>query len=163
MLTFIILVLFIITQTIKIINSDWLDSNLVFYLMLFTLVLGMMHLVRNTFNLGYCNCNDETKVEFFFAIKAFFIVFICLHYYHFNTFFDVDLEKAHDQVVERINHVVALFHGRLSLPYEFTYCFLGSCAALLSFCAVKINIQFGYYFYVINRNTAYIKQNSAES
>lgn len=128
--------------------------------MMFTLLLGMMHLVRNTFNLGYCRCTDETKVEFLFAIKAFFLVFIALHYYSFHLFFDVNLEKAHDHVVERLNHIAAIFGGRLTLPYEFTYCFLASSAALLSFCSVKINIQYGYYFYVMNRNTGFIKQNT---
>ena len=103
MLTFIILLLFIITQTAKIISSELVESNLVFYLMIFTLVLGMMHLVKNTFNLGYFKFTDETKVQFLFAAKAFFLVFVSLHVYEFNTFFDVNLEKAHDQVVERIN------------------------------------------------------------
>lgn len=103
MLVFIILLLFIVTQTAKLISPDLVESNLVFYLMMFTLVLGMMNLVKNTFNLGYCRCTDEDKVQFFFAFKAFFIVFFTFHCYGFNSLFDVNLEKAHEQVVERLN------------------------------------------------------------
>lgn len=92
MLIFITLLLFIVTQTMKIVSPDLVDSNLAFYLMMFTLLLGMMNLVKNTFNGGYCKCTDEDKVSFLFAFKAFFMVFILFHYYGFKTFFDVDLE-----------------------------------------------------------------------
>jgi hypothetical protein len=64
--------------------------------MIMTIALAMMNLVKNTFSMGYFKFTDETKVELLMAFKAFCLVFILLHYYGFNTFFDVDLEKAHD-------------------------------------------------------------------
>jgi len=118
-------------------------------------MLTVLNLMKNTFNLGLCRCTDEAKVEFILAIKAFFVVFIGLHYYKFNTFFDVDLERAHEQVVARVNVVLALFKGNLKLPAEFTYSILASCAAILSFSLVRISIKFAYYFYVVSKNQIY--------
>jgi hypothetical protein len=61
-----------------------------------TVTLALMNLTKNSFALGWCRFTDETKVEILMSIKAISLVFIVLHYYGFNTFFDVDLEKAHD-------------------------------------------------------------------
>lgn len=115
-------------------------------------MVGIMNLMKNTFNLGYCRCTDETKVELLIALKAFIVVFIVFHYYGFNTLFDVNLEKAHEGVINRINDVMMIFESKLSLPHDFTYSILGSMAFILSLSLVRINIKFAYYFYVMTKN-----------
>lgn len=93
-----------------------IDTNLVFYLMLFTLAMALMNLVKNTFNLGYFRITDETKVELLMAIKAFGVVFILLHYFGANYFFDLNIEQAHKDTVARINTVLELTGAKLDLP-----------------------------------------------
>ena len=61
------------------------------------------NLVRDVFKLGYSRFTDESKVSFLLAGKSFFIVFAVFHYYRFDTFFDTELEKAHDYSLARIN------------------------------------------------------------
>lgn len=46
-----------------------------------------------------------------------------------------------------------LFGGRLDLPYEFTYSLLASFAGVLTFCTVRLDIRFSYYFYMITKNS----------
>lgn len=59
--------------------------------------------MKNTFNLGYFKFSDETKMELLLGCKAFFTVFCALKYLHSTTFFDSNIEKAHDTTVKRIN------------------------------------------------------------
>jgi len=47
-----------------------------------------------------------------------------------------------------------IFGGRLDLPYEFTYSIMAISAGLISFCTVKLNIRFSYYFFMLTRNRA---------
>ena len=95
MLNLVVVVLFMITSTIKIFNPDLVETNLVFYMMIMTLSLGLMNLTKNSFALGFCRFTDETKVELLMALKAIGLVFLILHYNGFNELFDVDFEKAH--------------------------------------------------------------------
>ena len=152
MLSSVILALFAITQSIKIYEPTWIDTNLSFYLMLFTVSVAFINLTKNSFSKGFCKCSDETKVEFMMGFKAFLVVFLILSNYKFNTLFDIDLEKAHERVVSRINEVLKLMSGKLELPPEFTYSIMATIASLMSFCLVRINIKYAYYFYVITKN-----------
>lgn len=76
--------------------------------MIFTVSIAFINLTKNSFSKGFFRCADETKVEFLMAFKAFLVVFLVLQNYKFNTLFDIDLEKAHDRVVDRINEVLKL-------------------------------------------------------
>ena len=66
-------------------------------------MLAVNHLTRGKFTL---RMKDETKVEIFVAIKSFLSVFILLNYYGSPTFFDVNLEKAHDESMKRLNEIL---------------------------------------------------------
>jgi hypothetical protein len=114
--------------------------------------MAQVHLMRNTFNLGYFRFTDETKMELLVAFKAFFSVFALLKYYGSTTFFDSNLEKAHDKMLERVNKTMELFGGRLDLPHEFSYSVLATFAGLISFSTVRLSIRFSYYFYMLNKN-----------
>lgn len=131
-----------------------LETNLVFYMMVFLVFMAQVNLMKNTFNLGYFKFTDETKIEFLFAIKAFVAVFVTLKYMGGSrTFFDFDLEKAHDASLERVNTLLALYGSRLALPVDFTYSLLASVCSMMTFCLVKLNIRFSYYFFVISKNS----------
>ena len=96
MLFTVLLVLFVITQTIKMVMPSLLESNLVFYMMVFLLFMTTVNLMKHTFSRGYCQFSDETKIEFLFAIKAFATVFVCLKYIGSKAIFGCEIEKAHD-------------------------------------------------------------------
>ncbi len=72
------------------------ESNLTFYMMLFMLLMTVVNLMKNTFNLGYFKYTDETKMEILLSLKAFITVFCVLKYLRSTTFLDYDIEKAHD-------------------------------------------------------------------
>jgi len=50
MLFTVILVIFVVTQTTKIIMPSLIEGNIVFYLMIFLFFMAVMNLVRNTFS-----------------------------------------------------------------------------------------------------------------
>jgi hypothetical protein len=70
-----------------------------------------------------------------------------------TTFFDFNLEKAHEDTANRVNMTMQLMGGSLSLPKEFTYFVVSVLAGLLSFGTTKLNIRFSYYFYVLSKNS----------
>lgn len=76
-----------------------------------------MNLTKNSFSNGIRSISDETKVQLFMAIKSFIIIFIILSYFKSTTFFDFNIEEAHDAALKRINSVLNLLDGRLDLPY----------------------------------------------
>jgi len=80
MLFLIIMALFALSQTLKAFYPEMLETNLVLYMMIFTYLLCVANLMKNTFALGYCTCSDEAKVEFLMAIKAVLIVFVLFMY-----------------------------------------------------------------------------------
>ena len=137
----------------KLLVPTTVDSNLTFYMMLFMLLMTEVNLMKNTFNLGYFHFTDETKMEILLGVKAFFTVFTVLKYVKSSTLFDFNLEKAHDSTLTRVNMTMELFGGKLDLPYEFTYSLLASFAGLLTFCTVRLNIRFSYYFFMLTKNT----------
>lgn len=87
----------------KIIVPTTTDSNLTIYMMVFMVLMTIVNLMKNTFNLGYFKYSDETKMEILLAIKAFFTVFTSLKYIKSSNIFDSDLDKAHDKSLERVN------------------------------------------------------------
>jgi len=151
MLFLIILIVFSASQTIKALWPHLIETNLVLYLMLFTTMLGFSSLMKNTFNLGFFKCTDQTKVELLMAAKAFGMVFMALYYFGSESVIDFDLPKAHTEVLKRVNQVCALFEFELELPVEFTYCVFSTAAALISFALVRPGIKFAYYFYNLTK------------
>ena len=45
--------------------------------------------------------------------------------------------------------------GKLELPPDFTYSIFATVASLISFCLVRVNVKYAYYFYTITKNQAY--------
>ncbi len=109
--------------------------------------------MKNAFNMGYFTYSDQTKMELLLAAKAFITVFCVLKYASSATIFDFNVEKAHDSSLERLNQVMAIFGGRLDLPYEFTYSLMATLASLLTFATAKLNIRFSHYFFMISKNS----------
>ena len=56
-----------------------------------------------------------------------------------------------------------LLGGKLALPYECSYAFFAASSALLTFCIVKLNIRFAYYFYIISKNSSQILSSKVAS
>jgi hypothetical protein len=71
--------------------------------MVFLLCMAGMNLAKNTFAHGYCTYSDETKIELLFATKAFIVTFVCLKTLGSRTFFDFDIEAAHEASLNRVN------------------------------------------------------------
>ena len=103
MLFTLILVLFAITQTVKVFMPSLMETNVVFLMLVIVLFMAFLHLSRHTFNKGISNMTDETKVEALFAVKGWIVTFVFLSTYGSQTFFDFDMEKAHNETLERIN------------------------------------------------------------
>jgi hypothetical protein len=106
-----VLAMFVITQTTKLIFPALIETNLIFYMIVFMLLMTFMNLTRHTFQQGYLNFADDTKVEMLFGIKAFIITFVFLSTWGTTTFFDFDLEKAHDATMQRVNLTMQLMGG----------------------------------------------------
>ena len=56
--------------------------------------------------------------------------------------------------MRRCNQIFALGGNKASIPIEVTYFVYGLSAALLSFCIVKTNINFAFYFFVSTRSAS---------
>lgn len=154
MLFTVVVILFAIGQTVKLIAPWLLDTNVVFYMMAFLFCMALMHLTRGTFSQGWFSYSDETKIEILFAIKSAVASFVALKSFGSTAFFDFNIEKAHDESLVRVNSVMSLLGGKLNLPHDFTYGVLSLGAAVLTFATVRINIRFAYYFYVLTKNSA---------
>jgi hypothetical protein len=89
-----------------------------------------------------------------FAIKAATASYVALKTLGSKVLFDFDIDQAHTATVERVNLVVGLIGGQLSLPVDFTYGVLSLLAALITFATVRLNIRFAYYFFVLTKNSA---------
>jgi predicted membrane protein len=111
MLFGVIVALFVITMIIKLIQPSLLETNLIFYMIVFMLLMTQMNLSKHSFHQGYFSLSDETKLELLFAIKAFIICFVFLMTWGSTTFFDFNLEKAHEQTKERVNMTLQLIGG----------------------------------------------------
>ena len=96
MLFTVIIVLFAVTQTTKIVMPSLLETNIVFYMMIFLIFMAIVNLMKNTFSLGYFRYSDETKIELLFAIKSFIAAFVVLKTLGSKAVFDFDIEKSHD-------------------------------------------------------------------
>lgn len=135
-----------------------LETNIIFYMMTFLIAMTVMNLTKNTFAQGYFKYTDETKIELLFSIKAAIVTYVCLKTLGSTSFFDFNIEKAHDESLVRVNQVLALMGGKLALPIDFTYGILAGGAAVLTFATVRLNIRFSYYFYVLTKNSAALLQ-----
>ena len=93
---------FLITTTIGVMPykevSELVQTNLTFLMMGIVYVSMLQNLAKNTFNLGYFRFTDETKMEFFMAIKAFIVIYVCLKTFNSKLFFDYDLVLLNTQL-----------------------------------------------------------------
>ena len=129
------------------------------------LMLIWTNLGKNSFPTGYLRLSDETKVQVLFSIKSFFVVWAMLTYTDGAAakFLGLDLEQNHQEMVKRLNQIVALVGSEITIAPEFTFTFYAGFAAMLSFLLVKQNINFAFYFFVFNRSyssrgpTAYLE------
>ncbi len=92
MLFTVILLLFVFTSLTKILLPGMLETNVIFYMMIFLILMTIMNLGKNTFSLGYFNYSDETKIEMLFATKAFITTFVVMSSLTSSSFFDFNME-----------------------------------------------------------------------
>jgi len=103
MLFSVILVLFAITQTMKMLVPSMVETNLSFYMMVVLFSMAVMNLLKDIFSQGYFKYSDETKIELLFGIKAVVTVFVCLKYIGCSNIIDYDLDDAHEKTLARLN------------------------------------------------------------
>ena len=81
------------------------------------------------------------------AIKAFIITQAAFQYG--APIFDFDIEKCHFQLIERLNTALLPFGIKpKDVPVDFSICVFALIAAIIEFSIAKIQIKFGYFFYV---------------
>jgi hypothetical protein len=154
MLFHLILAMFAVVITMRVVQPEYMNTNLTFYLTLVTILLYIANLSKNTFALGYCKLTDETKVQILIAFKSFFVVLGLLVYTEgeaLNYAFNIDVLGCHNSLVARINKLYALNDSSVTLTPQFTYVMLGFMAATISFVLVKPSISFSYYFFSMLR------------
>jgi hypothetical protein len=127
--------------------GDLIQTNLTFYVMLLQLALWLTNLCKNSFNLGWFRYTDETKLQMFMAVKAFIVVQAAFQYG--LQVLDFDIRKCHYRLNERINQAFLPFGVKpRDIPIDFTISIFAMLAAIISFSVAKIQIRFGYFFYV---------------
>jgi hypothetical protein len=77
--------MFMCVVMIKVAFPDIMNTNLTFYLAFLTLMLYVGNMGRGTFERGYCNLSDETKVQLMLAGKSAIVVFMVLYYSEGNA------------------------------------------------------------------------------
>lgn len=129
------------------------QTNYCMYLSLLTLGLVLQSLCRDLFSFKWNRFQPETKVQLLFGMKSFVAVWVILNYSTLPAVMGLDVDSAHQQMNLRVNTVIALNQSRSvhAIPAEVTYFLLAITAATLSCAIVKININFGYYFFVMTR------------
>jgi len=148
------LLMFMMVIIAKVFIPEYMETNLVFYMSVFTLLTVIANLMKDTFILGYFRFTDETKMQFLVAIKSFVLVWASFSYLDADKVFDFGINEAHIEAVERLNKVTQLFGGQFELQVEFTYSFLGLLAGLLSFALMKVNVNFAFYFFILTKTQA---------
>lgn len=148
------LLMFMMVLIAKVFIPEYMETNLVFYMSVFTLLTVIANLMKDTFMLGYFRFTDETKMQFLVAIKSFVLVWASFQYLDADSIFDFGVNVAHKEMADRLNNICQLFGGKIELQVEFSYSFLALLAGLLSFALMKINVNFAFYFFVLTKTQA---------
>lgn len=165
MLFVIVVIMFVFMSLLKLFvpNAPLTDTNLTFYLTLLTLALILAQLNKDAFKLGYLKYSDETKVRLLYAAKSFFIVWVLTSYTSFPSYLGFNLQQIHSQTNERINVLLKLSGGPLSIPFETTCLIVSLMCAAISFLIVKTNVNFAYFFFVFTRSLADVDSESLKT
>jgi len=91
-----------------------------------------------------------------FAVKSVFLVWMLLNYTDGAVvdFMGLDVDKAHELMVERLNKILVFSGGQLELKVELTYSLLSLMAGFISFTMIKVYVNFAYYFFVMHRTAS---------
>ena len=149
----VVVALFLITSTVHVLPFEFttglIQTSLTYYMTLLVLVLVVQNLMKNTFNLGWFRYTDETKMEIFMALKAFVFTWALFSFFDSRAFFEYHLDGVHAEFNERLNQALAPFGAPPKvMPFEATVFVFGTCAAILSFAIVRVQIKFAYFLYV---------------
>lgn len=156
----VVVILFAATSTIHVLPFEWatglIETSLTYYMTLLVLVLVVRNLMKNTFNLGWFKYTDETKMEIFMALKALIFTWALFTFFDSRAFFEYHLDGVHAEFNERLNQALAPFGAPPKvMPFEATLFVFGTCAALLSFSIVRVQIRFAYFLYVFTTSKDY--------
>lgn len=163
LMIFIISVLtFLVSCAGKLLLPEMFQTNLVFYMNIFCVLLTMQYLCKNAFqgpNKKFA-CSEETKVQTFLAFKCFCISYLALYYLDDSKNFDFSIKKGHEDSVARINQVMALYNGKFSIPVEVSYILLSFGASLLTFSIVKQYVDFAYFLFAMSKQEGLVQTQS---
>jgi hypothetical protein len=105
--------------------------------------------MKKTFNLGWFQYTDETKMEIFMALKALVVTGALFSWLDSRSLFEYHLEGVHGEFNDRLNQALAPFGAPpKKMPFAATIFVFGACAAVLSFAIVRVQIRFAYFLYV---------------
>ena len=101
-------IMFLVISVLRVLPvGSFIQTNLTFYILVLPLVLWIMNLCKNSFNLGYFSYTDETKLQLVMAVKAFIITQAIFQFG--EPFFDFDIAKCHYKLIERLNTALVPF------------------------------------------------------
>ena len=152
MLFVVALVMFCVNTIMQLLPYEWaprlVEGQLVFYVLMLLLGMNIMNMTRDSFNMGLRGLSNETKLELFIAVKAFFVVFLAMKAYPTKHLLDFDVLDLHVEMNARINLALRPFgNPPLYIPAEFSYGLYGLIAAILSFCLTRIHLRFAFFFH----------------
>lgn len=82
------------------------------------------------------------------GIKAFVIIYILFSNVASKDLLDLDIEKSHGELNERINQGLAPFGvSATKISVEWSYAFFGLLGASISFCVVNNQVKFAHFFF----------------
>ena len=88
-------------------------------------------------------------MEMFMALKALVVTWALFTFFDSSSIFEYSLDAVHSEFNERLNQALAPFGAPpKKMPFEATIFIFGSCAAILSFAIVRVQIRFAYFLYV---------------
>lgn len=83
------------------------------------------------------------------GLKALVVTGALFSFFDSRAIFEYHLDGVHAEINERLNQALAPFGAPpKALPFETTVFVFGSCAAVLSFAIVRVQIRFAYFVYV---------------
>jgi hypothetical protein len=144
---------FAISMIGKVFLPEMFQTNLVFYMALFCLMLMTQYLLKNAFtgpNKRW-SCTDESKVEVLMAVKAFGLVYVGLYYLGSSDIFDFNIQAGHEASMQRINSIFNLYNNKIVIPVELTYVVMSCLASLISFTLVKQSVNFAYFLFNLKK------------
>jgi len=156
MITIISAVCFIVGQTIKLINPDFMDSNFSFYMLILFYLMLTWNLFKEAF-LPFTFADDQ-KILCLFALKVFIVSFAITTYY--DDSFDFDFLGGAESLQKALDQIFIILGTRVFVGRELISVCLSIFSALVSVTVVDRGVKYAYHFHTVLKNEEQLKLES---